>query len=282
MDSTDKPLESGVKWDAFTAVRWGDQALAWTKRLMSAPRYEALETWVEKAGHYALLVAAALGLTWGIVSAFKSNLLSPFLYGLLWLPVVGVAQFAAFKFSSSARGLIRSSGSQMSSPAFLACLALWSLLLGIVSLAICTFVAIRSDSFSVFGTGVGIFIACELGVWLCLNPALLNIDILPASTAGEEAIGVLAFLLKTPLRLIPVAFGIGVMVGDLGIFAAIIRLFRDREIFILDVGSSAWLVIASAALPLIGYVLFLIGYLALDIVRAILAVPQKLDLIAKK
>ncbi len=282
MDLSEKPVEPGVKWDAFTAVRWDDQALAWTKSMMTAPRYEALESWVEKAGHYALLAAAALGLIWGIVSAFKSNQLSPFLAGLVWLPIVGVAQYAAFKFSSTSRGLIRSSGSQLSSSSFLACIALWSLLLGLVALAGFTYGAIRMDSLSFFGTGVGLFVAGELVVWLCLNPSLLNIVIIPASTAGEEAIGVLTFFMKTLLRLVPVAFGIGVIVGDLGIFAAIIQLFRSQGFSIVDAPSSAWLVIVSAALPLIGYVLFLINYLVLDILRAILAIPEKLDAIGKK
>jgi hypothetical protein len=119
-------------------------------------------------------------------------------------------------------------------------------------------------------------------VWLCLNPSLLNINILPASTAGEEAIGVLTFVMKTLLRLVPIAFGVGVIVGDFQILAAIIRLLRNAEFSIIGASSSAWLVLGSAALPLIGYVLFVLNYLVLDVVRAILAIPAKLDVVGGK
>ena len=50
----------------------------------------------------------------------------------------------------------------------------------------------------------------------------------------------------------------------------------------LGVTSSAWMVLGSAALPLIGYVLFVLNYLMLDIIRAILSIPGKLDVIGKK
>lgn len=283
MEPTDTSVEQGkTKWDAFTAVRWADQALAWAKRVMTAARYETVESWVEKAGHYALIVAAALGLIYGVVGAFKWDQLSPALIGLVWIPCVGVAQFGAFKFSSTSRGLIRSSGSQLSSTAFLACLALWSLLLGVIALVGFTYGAVRADSLSSFGMGIVAFAACELLVWLCLNPSLLNISILPASTAGEEAIGVLTFAMKALLRLIPIAFGVGVIVGDFEILAAIVRLFRDAEYSVMGAAPAAWLVLGSAALPLIGYVLFVLNYLVLDVIRAILAVPEKLDAIGKK
>jgi hypothetical protein len=283
MESSEMPAGQGTKkWDAFTVVRWGDQALAWANRVMTVSRYEALESRVEKIGHYALIAAAALGLIYGIVAAFKWDQLSPFLMGIAWLPCVGVAQYAAFKFSSTARGLIRTSGSQLSSQSFLVCLALWSLILGIITLVGFTYMAIRMDSFSSFGMGVGAFVIFELVVWLCLNPVLLNISIIPASTAGEEAIGVLTFFMKTLLRLVPIAFGVGVIVGDVEIIAAIIRLFRGQEYSVMGVASGAWMVLGSAALPLIGYVLFVLNYLVLDIIRAILSVPGKLDIIGRK
>jgi len=283
MEPTDTSAAQGTKkWDAFTAVRWGDQALAWVGRVMTAARYETVEAWVEKAGHYALVVAAGLGLVYGLVGAFKWNQLSPALIGIVWIPCVGVAQYAAFKFASTSRGLIRSSGSQLSSKAFPACLALWSLLLGIIALVGYSYVAVRMDSLSSLGMGLVAFAICELTVWLCLNPALLNINIVPASTAGEEAIGVLTFAMKALLRLVPIGFGVGVIVGDFEILAAIIRLLRDQEFAITGSESAAWMVLGSAALPLIGYILFVLNYLLLDVIRAILAVPEKLDVIGKK
>ncbi len=248
---------------------------------MTAVRYEAVESWIEKAGHYALLVAAGLGLIYGVVGAIKCDQLSFVLMGVAWIPCVGVAQYSAYKFSSTSRGLIKTSSSQLSSGAFLTCLALWNLLLGVISFIGLTYCAIKIDSLSVFMSGIVAFAICELVVWLCLNPSLLNINIVPASTAGEEAVGFLTFAMKALLRLVPIAFGIGIIVGDFLMLSSLIVLFRDEELWMTIGFSSVFFVLGSAALPLIGYVLFVLNYLFLDVIRAILSIPAKVDAIAK-
>jgi len=274
--------QPSAKWHLFTAVHMGERVLAWTTRLLTAARYEAVESWIERAGHYGLIVAAGLGLFCGIAGALKWDALSPFLIGAVWLPFVGVAQFTAYKVMPAAKDMIRSAGSALSLQAMLACIALWSLLLGAIMLLGFTFGAIRLDSFSLFGIGIGLFLAYELVLWLCLNPALLNIDLRPASSIGGEALGIIAFKMKLNLRLVPILFGVGVMVGDFGLLACVINLFRGGMDSMAGLWPSALLVVGAAMLPLIGYVFFALGQLMLELARATLSLPGKLDALAGK
>lgn len=281
MSTTEATVEPvAKKWDVLTAVRWGDGLLSSATRILSADRFVAAETRIEKAGHYALILSAALGLLYGISGAIKWNQLSVALAGLAWVLCVGVAQYVAFKFLSTIKGLIKNSGSRLSSTAVPTCLALWSLLLGLVTFAGLTYAAIRTDSFMTFGKGVALFATCELVAWLCLNPSLVNINILPVSSAGEEALGLYTFVWKAVLRLVPVAFGIGLIAGDLEMIVSIVQLFQNQ-------GNSVWApptrtILFFAALPLVGYLLFVASYLVLDCIRAVLSIPEKLDTLAKK
>lgn len=283
METTDTPVKQDTgKWNVFTAIRWNEQILTRANRMMSEKRYETMESWIEKAGHYALIASGFLGLFFALVGAIKWDQLSAFLIGIVWLPFVCVAQYAAFKFSPATREQIKSSASQLSSNSLLNCFALWHLLLGIIAFTGFLYIAIKADSFYLFGVGLVIFTICELVAWLCLNPSLLNIKFLPPATTGEEALGVFAFFFKIMLRLATIAFGVGVIAGAFGLLGAVIRLFRGDIDSVMGASSSAWMVLGFAYWPLIGYVFFVINHLMLDIFRAILSIPGKLDIIGKK
>lgn len=287
MDMTESPAVTPAKpkspaWNIFSAVQWSDRVLGWTRRLLTEPRYEALESWVVKVGYYGLIVAAGLGLFCGIAAALKWDQLSPFFIGVAWIPFVGVAQYFASKFMSTSRELIKSTGTCLSLGSFLDCIALWSMALGIVALLSFTFAAIRMDSFSLFGIGIGICLILELVTWLCLNPPLLNICIQPAPANWEEALGIIAFHMKTHLRLVPIVFGTGVVVGDFALLNVVIRLFRGDLDSMAGAGTAALVVMVSALLPFIAYILFLLNYLLIDVLRAILSIPGKIELLSRK
>jgi hypothetical protein len=287
MDFTSTPAErepapQKAKWDVLLAVRLGDGLLAWTRRLMSATRFETCDAAIERAGHYALIAAAALGLLAGIVAAIKSNQFFPFLAGIVWVPCVGIVQYVAARFAGATRGLIRAAPTQLASEALLNCLALLHTLLGVAALISYSVAAIRTETVGLFGVGVAYFVACELITWICLNPSLLAITIQPAAGAGEEAIGVLTFIMKLLTRLTPMVFGIGAMLGALRLLILLVQTFRDRAELPMAAVPAVGLVIVSGCLPLIAYVLFVLNWLALDVIRAILSLPGKLDALKPK
>ena len=90
------------------------------------------------------------------------------------------------------------------------------------------------------------------------------------------------FLMKSLLRLTPVAFGVSVIYGTVlmvGIcFAAIAGSPLDQLASVALTARNTLL--ASAALPLAAYLVFLLGNLVVSLWRSVLSLPVKLDQLA--
>jgi hypothetical protein len=151
-----------------------------------------------------------------------------------------------------------------------------------------TVLAIRDGAYSLIFPGMLAFILCEYLAFIALQPAALSISVAPASRAGEEAIGILSFLVKLGLRLVPVAYGVGVVWGAMVLFYACYLALMvsgpagNSRAAEETAASGARIVQYSAASPLVSYVLFLFYYLSIDLIRAILSVPGKLDALQEK
>jgi hypothetical protein len=272
--SNETITESGAH---LVSVRWGDKLLAWVKAVLTPARYDAAATGLEETGHWALIVAAAAGLIFAIIGSIKSDTLSDLLVGIGWVVLIMVAQYVAGKLSTAQRILIKSSPSEMSSSSFLSCVALLNLITGILALGGLVVMAIKLEDWELFGAGVGIFVLCELVVCLCLNPDMINMTISASSTPGQEAIGVLTFVMKSLLRLVPVAFGIGAISGATGMIWMIIQLLRDQLSSSLASLPVAGLTLGAAALPFVSYLLYVFFYLGIDLMRSLLVLPGKVD-----
>jgi hypothetical protein len=146
--------------------------------------------------------------------------------------------------------------------------------------------------------GLGALIAFGYLAIVALHPAALGVLIAPEVGPGEEAIGIFSFLLRLLLRGVPVAFGVGVIVGaltiayvcglGLGLSGAekaasegpqAAKTLRDiLETATLARGS----LLRCAALPLAAYLAFLLGNLILSLWGAVLSLPAKIDGLATK
>ena len=109
---------------------------------------------------------------------------------------------------------------------------------------------------------------------------MLGLSIATAVRGSDEAIGALTFLVKALLRLVRVAFGAGVACAAMLLAYACGQAFSGEEGPKLAADTAA--VVGRAfwwfgSLPLVAYVLFLLACLALDLFRAILILPRKLD-----
>ena len=167
--------------------------------------------------------------------------------------------------------------SQFSTLDFLSCVSTVLILGGLVAVTSGVISAIKLEVWGLVWSGLAIFAVCELLAWLCLHPDVLNIAIVPDSSAGKEAIGVLTFTLKALLRLVPSMFGVGLIAGLLSLLGSLYSLFKgEASVMILDASGSMF-ILGGILLPLIGYIGFILNYLMLDVILAILKVPGKLD-----
>ena len=125
--------------------------------------------------------------------------------------------------------------------------------------------------------GIAAFLSCGYFACLSMNPAALNISIAERVNAGEEAIGLVSFYVKGFVKLIPVAFGAGIILGAINLLMAMMYLFQDGSSSYQMATFAVSIIISAAVLPILGYIFFLFYYVTIDVLRSILIIPKKLD-----
>ena len=249
----------------------------------------------ERYGHFAVLAGAVLGLILALMDSIKSGTLSAFMVGGLgFLLAIAVAQFSALRFISAGSALIAASPNRIASKSFLECLGLFGVL-GAVSLLILGVVAaIRGDSFIPLVPALVFAVLLTYFAVIALHPEQVNVNVESGASAGEEAISILSFLNKTGLRMAPLYFCLFAMLGALATVFSMSdrgRTLSEQMISTLPIplgfATTAGASVGTAVLlfgclvPFLSYLGFLFSYLAIDLLRAILSVPGKLDALRK-
>ena len=248
-----------------------------------------------QCGSYGLLVAMLLVVVFTIIVAIKTDSISGIPVGVAVLLVLAVLQYAAGRFCDVLEQLNRTTGSNLSSPAFPNLFALLSLALGLASLIGLTLSAVELARQSAIPLGVAslilglvAFIVFSYLAVIAVNLAALNISIVPETRAGEEAIGVSAFLLKALLRLVPVWFGTSVVCVTVGMgyacwLALTSKVGLTAITFAIIGGTPLYpSLISFAAVPVVAYLLFVFYCLVIEVLRAFLILPGKIDRLAAK
>jgi uncharacterized protein DUF4339 len=232
-----------------------------------------------QTGHLAYIAAAVVLLLAFLVLGVRSDSFRFFFGGLLILaPVAVILHFVAALFLDAGTSLLRKSPSELASPAVLtfAVLAflagsLFCLLMGIYGLT-------TGSSFLEFGIWMGCFVVLLYACGVALNPGSVNVAAGADLSAGEEALGIGMFLVKLPVRLVPFLFGVGSVVG---LFAALYILYlvsTEEPLLVTDLAHRAARgVLGVALIPFLAYVGFALSYLLVDLLRAILRTPVRID-----
>jgi hypothetical protein len=124
---------------------------------------------------------------------------------------------------------------------------------------------------------------------VALHARIVNVTI-GSGSAGEEATGILSFFFKAGLKLVPIFFLLLAVAGDLAILASfsqsgqgfasavgsVLRFFPIPVNVPFNLIGSA-VVMAACLVPILGYFVFLLMHLMIDVTRAVLSVPGKLD-----
>jgi hypothetical protein len=228
-------------------------------------------------GSLALLGAAALLLLSYLVLGIRASDVASVFIGLLGVPLATVLlHYFAAKFLDVGGPLLRESPSGFSSKAFLDCAALGSVLLAVF--------AVLGGFYYLFQGAVEMAVislaAAPIFLYVCgvaLNPSVINVTVGERTSAGAEAMGIVAFFAKLVLRLVPFVFGVGLVAACLGTGYITIRGIINPMIAAMMLPFLTRALVFLALFPVIVYILFLFVYLLTDVLRAVLAVPGKLD-----
>ena len=228
-------------------------------------------------GYYGLYVAMVMLLVCaGVFGAKTETLPITLATSLAGIAVLFVLQYVSGKFLPALDTLNRSTSGRVSSTALPDCFALLIMCAGPALLVALLIFALPLGNFSLMLWAIGAFILCEYVAILSLNLDALNIKVETEASAGEEAIGILTFLAKLILRLVPVAFGMGVALGISDLIIASALAASDSAVGSITTVAMVPMLFTFAALPIVAYVFFLMTYLAVDVLHSILKLPRLL------
>ncbi|MBN2244853.1 MAG: hypothetical protein JW755_03305 [Candidatus Aminicenantes bacterium] len=281
-DSSQKKKRKG--FDHLFAFGYLERFVEFIRSRLTDKVLDFSTDWILKFGHYGMIAAAGLGFVLALIVAIRIDSFSAFLYGLAWIVLVFVVQYTAVRFSTAGAKLVENNPASLSSKAFLDCFGFLAFIGGLIVLVVSVIWTIRGAGLSNLFIGLGIFVLLEFLALVAFHPEAASTKIVKETSAGQEALGIIVFYLKGVMKLIPIIFGIGILVGTVLLFIDFIGVFGDRfkvETAWANGINHAWQILLIGLLPFLSYLFFLLYYLAVDVVRSILAVPGKLDELKK-
>ncbi len=257
--------------------------LATVSKILSPER---INGWLKAArdyGQYAVFAGMALTLVYALYAAIRTNEFRLFGAGVGLVLALMVGQFAAGRFLGAGDKLIENTPSRLSSGAFLECVGLLALLFaaGTILAGLAACVAMRSAAPLVPALVVALLWGTKGGI--ALHPRMVGVAQEGGGSAGEEAVGLLLFFLKAGLKVVPLAFA---LLAAAGCVLILLSFFMESPSFWAGIAvvpgmEGPSLLLAACLLPLAAYFLFLLASLLLDVIRAILIIPGKLDSLRK-
>lgn len=247
--------------------------------LLKARRFDELVDRTTTAGHWSLLLLAVLGLVIEGIGAMAGSG-SAILWGIGWLLALPLLQYTAVQFLGVIRDLVQSNRTTLGSEAFLRCYALVALVAAILILIGAVVWSIEVGSVQILLFGLAFTALSVATAWLALNPELLAIRIDRQSSAGEEALGLLSFFVKTGVRLVPIFYGVTLVVGAVQAVIILLGMIGDTgpelAAAVTSAELSAPILLWAVLSPFLAYIAFVFYFLAIDLMRGILSIPGAL------
>lgn len=251
-------------------------------RILEKARELPVEKYFSLGQKWAVTIGAAAFTISGIIAIFltlamtvKIKSFSILLIGLLIVvPACFLFAWIGNKLFTGISQLIENFPSPFASQTFLDCVALVNLFVGAATLIFGVVGAINAGSWVFFGICAAISVAAGFTGLLAVAPKVISVNIVEKSSPAEELIGIVSFKIKALLLATPFIWCAGAVILAIasfqGIFSANTLYFLRG--FVLFVG----------LLPIIVYIGFLASVFCIDMARAILSVPGKLDELKKQ
>jgi hypothetical protein len=256
---------------------------SWThgvRRFFTEKGYAAFSSSLFKAGQASLVLAEVAIVIAGIAAAIKQSEWTMGFVGIGLALLLVVLQYVADRFGTAAQGLVDGWTTRLAGTTFPDALAWIFEALGIVLFMTALMSASQTSEWSLLWRGVGGWVVCVLVAWVLFHPTMQSVEIDPATAMREEAIGIVAYLMKAVLRCVPVVFGVLAIMATVGIVGGLVDIFRDLGAGAIQ--ENIWFGMKVTLLPVAAYLAAVFCRLHLDIMQAILSIPGKLDRVAGK
>lgn len=233
----------------------------------------------KQTGHLAYMAAAVFLVLAFMVLGIRSDSFQIFFTGLLiLLPAAVILHFLAALFLDAGFALLKKSPSELSSSAVLAFFALVFLAGALYCFLMGLYGLINGGPFLGFGYWMGGFAVLLFACGIALHPSTVNVTAGTDMSAGEEALGISMFLVKLPVRLVPFLFGVASVVGLCAAIYLFYLVIAEDLLFVTDEAYDiARSVLGVGLIPFLVYVGFALAYLLVELLRAILRTPGRIE-----
>ena len=266
--------------DALTTpvVSLIDEFLGYLRIFEARPRmFDMIRDYAAMVGLYGILGVGVLALVASIVQAARAKDLALPPVGLACVLGVIVLHFCAAKFATAGKRVIAAETRQIGSAAFLDCVGLLALAGAVAALVAGVAFSIRFRSVAMLWRPlVGAFgLACA--ALFSLNPRqMLNLEVVEEGvSAGETALAVLCFAVRTVLAGAPILLGVGVAVGGVRMLVAMILSWTGHPA--TEIARAFGMCVFFALFPLIAYVGYLLYALVVDFYLAVLRTARNTE-----
>lgn len=239
-----------------------------------------------QAGVYLLYAAAGLVPVAGLLISTRTGAFGPFVAGLALGVCLIALQYVGSRLLGACESAIQANKSLLPSLAIPDCIFVLCVIGTAIGAIALVGVAINTGTINPFVGAIALLVVGGFTAMVVIEPSSINVAVDPACGAGQEAVGVLTFLVKVFLRGAPIGFVAAVGYASCGLvsfIAEILRASGREELLFTGTAralSTAAMLFTAAAVPIYAYVLLLFYYLTLDVLSAIVSIPRKLDAIA--
>jgi len=257
-----------------------DNQLVNVKQILTESLFVRLEGFFIQLAEYSTPIAAIIGAVIGLVIAIKTDSLSIFFGGFIWIFILILFHYIGSKLQNACQSTIENNPSSVASQDYLDVISLINLVGALISLIGGAYIAIKMSSFTPLLIGICLSLVLIYTIWVTLNPSLVSTYVEPSSSAGVDAIAILVLTNKIYLRANKIFFGLFPTIGAILLVNALYNSFGDPTALLSGgiYGAIGFvLVLAGLISPFLCYLIFIFSYMFLDVLRSILSLGKVHD-----
>lgn len=257
----------------FPTVSLIDQLLATCRKFLSVKLIDLADNIGEMVGGWTVYGIAVLLFIAGIIAGIRIDSVEIVISGILILPVGVILHYVAIKMVGAEDRLVKSTPTRMHTEGILYVIAVAAGVIGIIGLPVSIVFGIIEaidGNYEALATIVFAAYLVYLAA-LALNPRRIAVNDSGETTIGQEAIGLATFLLKSVYKFVSVLFGMSAVVVAILSLITLVQSIAEPA----GVGAFAFIQAVQAFIllclaPLLAYGLFLLYYVIIDVIRALL------------
>jgi hypothetical protein len=255
-----------------------EKILLFSSGLLTPEKFHRLDSRLGEIGIIMAPVTAGLLLALGIIGAVKTDSFITFAASFVGVMTFLIAHWCGRALGANCDLAIANTSTRISGYGLFRSVAL-VVTAGLISLlAFGVYLAIKQSAIEPLYLPLGYAAACLFLAWFLLNPTLLCVKEESSSTPGDDALSLAVFSMLYGLRLHRVAFGGGLIIGNVAIAYSIFKLLKGGVAEILYSGVAGFsgiiLVFSAVLAPVALYLWFVFSYLIIDLMRAILRIGR--------